>query len=152
MRSPSDFENVCNVRPCMRNKIFIVQLPAKRGTALEKKLIRQTSTQINCPAGYDMIEAEPAHLYTSVQKSETWGYTWPSHCRQYHCVASVSIYVAKYVRSMMQHERAASSDSTAIMRGDYKLNRTLLFYFLGVAPTPSGSGITKLGAPYATRG
>ena len=48
--------------------------------------------------------------------------------------------------------RAAASDSTAIMRGDYKLNRTLLFYFLGVAPTPSGSGITKLGFPRATRG
>ena len=47
---------------------------------------------------------------------------------------SVSIYVAKYVRSMMQHERAAASDSATIMRGDYKLNRTLLFYFLGVAP------------------
>ena len=42
---------------------------------------------------------------------------------------SVSIYIAKHVRSMMQHERAASSDSTAIMRGDFKLNRTLLFIF-----------------------
>ena len=61
-------------------------------------------------------------------------------------------YIAKHARSMMQHERAASSDSAAIMRGDNRLNRTLLFYFLGVAPTPSGSGITKLGAPYATRG
>ena len=41
------------------------------------------------------------------------------------------IYVVIYVRSVMQHERAAASDSTAILRRDQKLNRTLFTLFSG---------------------
>ena len=103
----------------------MIQIPAERCPTLEKILFaKPPRTYIAKPA---MISLRLS-LYTCTLVSNR---ARREATPDFHIVIgitmwlSVPMYTAKYVRSMMQHERAAASDSATIIRGDYKLNRTL---------------------------